>query len=65
MAKFDHDARELLESLAAKTTLLRHHICMARMRFVKDPSKADVAAIEKLASVREVSRKRQFQLLRQ
>ena len=65
MAKFDHDARELLELVGGKDNIAAASHCMTRMRFaLKDPSKADVAAIEKLASVKgSFTQAGQFQVI--
>ena len=65
MAKFDHDARELLELVGGTDNIAAASHCMTRMRFaLKDPSKADVAAIEKLASVKgSFTQAGQFQVI--
>ena len=53
MAKFTKDATELLKLVGGKENIQAVTHCVTRMRFVlRDPSKADIAAIEDLPSVK-------------
>lgn len=53
MAKFEHDADELLRLVGGKENINAVTHCVTRMRFVlADPAKADIAGIEELPSVK-------------
>ncbi len=53
MGKYQQDCKELLEYVGGKENIAAVSHCVTRMRFVlNDPAKADVAAIEKLKSVK-------------
>lgn len=53
MAKFEQDAKRLLEAVGGKDNITAVTHCATRMRFVlKDEKAADVAAIENLSSVK-------------
>ncbi|MFW2487738.1 PTS system trehalose-specific EIIBC component [Clostridium chromiireducens] len=53
MGKFQNDAKELLKLVGGKENISAVTHCVTRMRFVlNDPSKAGVAEIEKLKSVK-------------
>ena len=53
MSQFEQDARELLEKIGGSDNINAVTHCATRMRFaLNDPAKADVAAIEKLPSVK-------------
>ncbi len=53
MGKYQQDCKELLEYVGGKENIAAVSHCVTRMRFVlNDPAEADVAAIEKLKSVK-------------
>ncbi len=53
MGKYQQDCKELLEYVGGRENIAAVSHCVTRMRFVlNDPAKADVAAIEKLKSVK-------------
>jgi PTS system trehalose-specific IIC component len=53
MGKFENDSKELLKYVGGKENISAVTHCVTRMRFVlKDPSKADKDAIEKLKSAK-------------
>ena len=65
MAKFTKDATELLKLVGGKENIQAVTHCVTRMRFVlRDPSKADIAAIEDLPSVKGTfTQSGQFQVI--
>ncbi|MGN1405602.1 MAG: PTS system trehalose-specific EIIBC component [Erysipelotrichaceae bacterium] len=65
MAKFTKDAAELLKLVGGKENIQAVTHCVTRMRFVlRDPSKADIAAIEDLPSVKGTfTQSGQFQVI--
>ena len=65
MAKFTKDATELLKLIGGKENIQAVTHCVTRMRFVlRDPSKADIAAIEDLPSVKGTfTQSGQFQVI--
>ena len=53
MGKYTEESRELLKCVGGKENIAAVSHCVTRMRFVlKDPGKADKAAIEKLPTVK-------------
>lgn len=53
MGKFSKDAARLLDLVGGKENVTAVSHCVTRMRFVlEEPSKADIAAIEKLEYTR-------------
>ena len=65
MSQFEQDARELLEKIGGSDNINAVTHCATRMRFaLNDPAKADVAAIEKLPSVKgSFTQAGQFQVI--
>lgn len=65
MGKYEKDARALLQLVGGKENIAAVSHCMTRMRFVlNDPSKADVAGIEALKSVKgSFTQSGQFQVI--
>ncbi len=58
MGKYREDAQELLRLVGGKDNIVAVTHCITRMRFaLADPGKADVPAIEALASVRAALRR--------
>lgn len=53
MAKYEKDAKQLLEHIGGADNVAAVTHCATRMRFVlQDPEKADVKSIEALSSVK-------------
>ena len=65
MGKYAQDAKELLRLVGGKENIAAVTHCMTRMRFaLQDPAKADVPAIEALASVKgSFTQAGQFQVI--
>lgn len=65
MSKFTNDAQALLEHIGGNENIKAVTHCVTRMRFVlNDPSKADITAIENLASVKgSFTQAGQFQVI--
>lgn len=65
MSKFEKDARALLDYVGGKSNIQAVTHCVTRMRFVlRDPSKADIEAIEALPSARGTfTQSGQFQVI--
>ena len=65
MGKYTNDAKELLQYVGGKENIAAVSHCVTRMRFVlNDPSKADVAKIEALKSVKgSFTQAGQFQVI--
>ncbi|MGO4938027.1 PTS system trehalose-specific EIIBC component [Fundicoccus sp. Sow4_H7] len=65
MAKFEQDAKALLEHIGGSENISAATHCATRMRFaLKDPAKADVKAIEEIPSVKgSFTQAGQFQVI--
>ena len=65
MGKYTNDAKELLQYVGGKENIAAVSHCVTRMRFVlNDPSKADIAKIEALKSVKgSFTQAGQFQVI--
>ena len=65
MGKYEHDAKELLNSIGGKDNIESVFHCVTRMRFVLiDPQQADIKKIENLTSTKGVfTQSGQFQVI--